>query len=232
MGGRCGVRVGAPDAVSGGPLGPEPSGPQLALPHVELRVAGDGRFRLLGYQRPPLQRDRRRPGHGAVLCHGHRRLRRFARTQQHRRPLPAPFHRAQCPLDGGDVGGRRCGALLAVGYLALIPIVSPKLDFVLHDPAMAVGVVLLGGVFGPLNLITDSIFIGLRQARYNAIVDGGIGGPVKIVARCSQRGRGRTACSLPRPSATPPPLSRAWSCSSRSTGSVPPFGVSVTCSVH
>ena len=66
-----------------------------------------------------------------------------------------------------------CGALLAVGYLALIPIVSPKLDFVLHDPAMAVGVVLLGGVFGPLNLITDSIFIGLRQARYNnAIVDG------------------------------------------------------------
>lgn len=83
-----------------------------------------------------------------------------------------------------------CGALLAVGYLALIPIVSPKLDFVLHDPAMALGVVLLGGVFGPLNLITDSIFIGLRQARYNAIVDGGIGGPVKIVAALLAAGAG------------------------------------------
>ena len=83
-----------------------------------------------------------------------------------------------------------CGALLAVGYLALIPIVSPKLDFVLHEPAMAVGVVLLGGVFGPLNLITDSIFIGLRQARYNAIVDGGIGGPVKIVAALLVAGAG------------------------------------------
>lgn len=83
-----------------------------------------------------------------------------------------------------------CGALLAVGYLALIPIVSPKLDFVLHKPAMAVGVVVLGGVFGPLNLITDSIFIGLRQARYNAIVDGGIGGPVKIVAALLVAGAG------------------------------------------
>jgi O-antigen/teichoic acid export membrane protein len=55
---------------------------------------------------------------------------------------------------------------------------------------MVVGVVLLGGVFGPINLITDSIFIGLRQARFNAIVDGGIGGAVKIVAALLVAGAG------------------------------------------
>jgi O-antigen/teichoic acid export membrane protein len=83
-----------------------------------------------------------------------------------------------------------CGVFLALCYLALIPVVSPKLDFVIHNPGMAVGVVLLGGVFGPLNLLTDSIFIGLRQARYNAIVDGGVGGVVKIVAALLVAGAG------------------------------------------
>jgi O-antigen/teichoic acid export membrane protein len=82
------------------------------------------------------------------------------------------------------------GVILALGYLALIPIVSPKLDFVIHDWWMAAGVVLLGGVFGPLNLLTDSIFIGLRQARYNAIVDGGVGGAVKIAAALLVAGAG------------------------------------------
>ncbi len=82
-----------------------------------------------------------------------------------------------------------CGALLALGYLAIMPAVSPKLAFVAHDPAMAAGFVLLG-VAGPLNLITDSIFIGLRQARFNALVDGGIGGTVKIVAAVVVAGTG------------------------------------------
>ena len=82
-----------------------------------------------------------------------------------------------------------CGALLALGYLAIMPTVSPKLAFVAHDAAMAAGFVLLG-VAGPLNLITDSIFIGLRQARFNALVDGGIGGTVKIVAAVVVAGTG------------------------------------------
>jgi O-antigen/teichoic acid export membrane protein len=83
-----------------------------------------------------------------------------------------------------------CGALLTLGYLAIMPVVSPKLASVVHDPAMAAGVVLLGGICGPLNLITDSIFIGLRQAKFNALVDGGIGGAVKIVAAVSVAGAG------------------------------------------
>jgi len=82
------------------------------------------------------------------------------------------------------------GALLTVGFLAILPAVSPKLSFVVHDPAMAAGVVLLGGIFGPLNLITDSIFIGLRQAKFNALVDGGVGGIVKIGAAVAAAGAG------------------------------------------
>ncbi len=82
------------------------------------------------------------------------------------------------------------GALLTLGYLAVLPVVSPKLTFVVHDAAMAAGVVVLGGIFGPLNLITDSIFIGLRQAKFNALVDGGVGGIVKIGAAVAVAGAG------------------------------------------
>ncbi len=82
------------------------------------------------------------------------------------------------------------GAVLTLVYLAILPVVSPKLTFVVHDPAMAAGVVILGGIFGPLNLITDSIFIGLRQAKFNALVDGGIGGIVKIGAAVAVAGAG------------------------------------------
>jgi len=83
-----------------------------------------------------------------------------------------------------------CGATLTIGFLAIIPAVSPKLTFVTQDAAMAAGVVLLGGIFGPLNLITDSVFIGLRQARFNVVVDGGIGGTVKIAAAVVVAGAG------------------------------------------
>ena len=109
------------------------------------------------------------------------------------------------------------GAVLTLVYLAILPVVSPKLTFVVHDPAMAAGVVILGGIFGPLNLITDSIFIGLRQAKFNALVDGGIGGIVKIGAAVAVAGAAPTDCSSPRPSATPPRPWPAWSCSSPST---------------
>ena len=82
------------------------------------------------------------------------------------------------------------GAVLTLGYLAVLPLVSPKLTFVVHNAATAAGVVILGGIFGPLNLITDSIFIGLRQAKFNALVDGGIGGIVKIGAAVAVAGAG------------------------------------------
>jgi O-antigen/teichoic acid export membrane protein len=74
-------------------------------------------------------------------------------------------------------------------YVLIIPLVAPRLAFVTHKPILALGFVLLTSV-GALNLLTDSIFIGLRQARYNALVDGGIGGVTKIVAAVVVAGAG------------------------------------------
>ena len=82
-----------------------------------------------------------------------------------------------------------CGGILALVYLVIMPVISPKLAFVTHNPAMAVGFVFLA-VAGSVNLLTDSIFIGLRQARFNALVDGVFGGVAKIVAALAVAGTG------------------------------------------
>jgi O-antigen/teichoic acid export membrane protein len=60
---------------------------------------------------------------------------------------------------------------------------------VTHTPLLALGFILLT-IIGALNLLTDSVFIGLRQARYNVLVDGGIGGATKIVASLVVAGAG------------------------------------------
>jgi O-antigen/teichoic acid export membrane protein len=82
-----------------------------------------------------------------------------------------------------------CGAIIATVYILIIPEVSPHLAFVTHRPALAVGFVGLAAA-GTLNLLTDSIFIGLRKARYNALVDGGFGGATKIGAALAVAGSG------------------------------------------
>jgi O-antigen/teichoic acid export membrane protein len=82
-----------------------------------------------------------------------------------------------------------CGAVIAVLYILIIPTVSARLAFVAHKPALAVGFVFLTAV-GALNLLTDSIFIGLRKARYNALFDGGFGGVAKIVSALLVAGSG------------------------------------------
>ena len=74
-------------------------------------------------------------------------------------------------------------------YVLIIPVVASRLGFVTHKPILALGFVLLTSI-GTLNLLTDSIFIGLRRARYIALVDGGIGGITKIVAALVVAGAG------------------------------------------
>ena len=82
-----------------------------------------------------------------------------------------------------------CGAYLTLAYLAIMPVISPKLAFVTHNPAKELGFVLFA-VAGSLNLLTDSVFIGLREARFNALVDGVFGGIAKIVAAVAVAGTG------------------------------------------
>ena len=74
-----------------------------------------------------------------------------------------------------------CTAAFSFLYVLVIPFVAPRLASVTNRPILVLGFILLTTI-GALNLLTDSVFIGLRQARYNLIVDGGIGGIVKIVA--------------------------------------------------
>ena len=76
------------------------------------------------------------------------------------------------------VGG--FGAVLAALYVAATPVVAPKLAFVEHSPALALGFVLLTAT-ASVNALTDSVFIGSRKAIFCAVTDGGVGGTAKIV---------------------------------------------------
>lgn len=72
------------------------------------------------------------------------------------------------------------GAVLATLYLAATPVVAPRLAFVEHSPALALGFVLLTSAAG-VNAVTDSVFVGSRRAVFCAVTDGGVGGTAKIV---------------------------------------------------
>jgi O-antigen/teichoic acid export membrane protein len=74
-----------------------------------------------------------------------------------------------------------CGAGIGLLYIFATPVLAPRLAFVDHQPALAVGFVLLTAA-AAVNLLTDSIFIASRKAGYCALTDGGVGGVIKVVS--------------------------------------------------
>lgn len=74
-----------------------------------------------------------------------------------------------------------CGAGIGLLYLLVTPALAPRLAFVDHQPALAVGFVLLTAA-AAVNLLTDSIFIASRKAGYCALTDGLVGGAIKVVS--------------------------------------------------
>jgi O-antigen/teichoic acid export membrane protein len=74
-----------------------------------------------------------------------------------------------------------CGAGIGLVYLLLTPVLAPRLAFIVHQPALAAGFVLLTAA-AAVNLLTDSVFIASRKAGYSALTDGGVGGIMKIVS--------------------------------------------------
>ena len=82
-----------------------------------------------------------------------------------------------------------CSGFMALVYVFLIPEFSPSISFVTHSLPLAVGFVLLT-VGGGINMLTDSVFIAVGKAGYNAVVDGLVGGIVKIVLIVSLVGAG------------------------------------------
>ncbi len=89
--------------------------------------------------------------------------------------------------DPGDVVSAAVGTValaagvLAVSYLALVPLLAPSLTrTVLHPVAAVVFVVLTVG--SAINLFTDSIFVARRAAWWNFALDGLLMGMVKLTA--------------------------------------------------
>lgn len=72
------------------------------------------------------------------------------------------------------------GAVIAVGYIFLTPFIAPRLAFVEKSPALTAGFALITAA-GALNVLTDSVFIASRRAKYAALVDGIIGGSGKNI---------------------------------------------------
>lgn len=69
--------------------------------------------------------------------------------------------------------------VLASGYVLLLEFISPKLDIILDKPWYSIVFVVMVAL-ATINLLTDSIFIAFRGARFNLLIDGGIMGVTKL----------------------------------------------------
>ena len=71
------------------------------------------------------------------------------------------------------------GALGAIIYILLTPLVAPALAFVGKNLLLTIGFAGMTGAIA-VNTLTDNVFIALRKAKYTVLVDGVIGGFGKI----------------------------------------------------
>ena len=81
---------------------------------------------------------------------------------------------------------------LACGYVLLLPWIAPELAFVHDSPLLFVGFALFTAGTA-LNLVTDSVFIAYRAAKYNLLLDGGLQSISKIVLVVALQGSGAFA---------------------------------------
>lgn len=73
------------------------------------------------------------------------------------------------------------GALIvSLGYILLLPHLAPTLSFVRHSLLKSIFFMLLSA-FAAVNLVTDSVFIAFRRAKYNLLIDGFIQGGTKLL---------------------------------------------------
>jgi O-antigen/teichoic acid export membrane protein len=93
--------------------------------------------------------------------------------------LPIAKHRNGLITAGMSLVTIGCGAL-ALGCVVLLPLISRPISFVTHSLPLAVGFVLLTAA-GGVNLLTDSVFIAAGKSQYNILVDGVVGGGVKVI---------------------------------------------------
>jgi O-antigen/teichoic acid export membrane protein len=84
--------------------------------------------------------------------------------------LPKSVNRDR-EISTGLLAAGATAVLGATVYVALIPEIAPKLDFVRHSGWMTLGFIAMTG-FAAVNLLTDSVFVAYRAARFNFYIDG------------------------------------------------------------
>ena len=82
-----------------------------------------------------------------------------------------------------------CGAVGALLYILLTPLMAPGLAFVEKSPILAASFVLIASATA-VNSLTDVIFVASRKAKYATFVDGVIGGFGKVVMALLLTGAG------------------------------------------
>ena len=93
--------------------------------------------------------------------------------------LPSSLDRNR-DINAGLIVVLLAGLTMAAAFVALLPWMAPELDFVRRSLPLAAAFCVMAAVSGA-NLFTDSIFIAVRAARYNFLLDGIVQGGTKVV---------------------------------------------------
>jgi O-antigen/teichoic acid export membrane protein len=104
------------------------------------------------------------------------------------RYLPTAVNRQEIISAGLAVVGV-CGAILALAYSLVAPLLVSGLGFVTRAPLLVAGFVLVTAA-AAVNLLTDSVFVATRRAGYMPVVDGIIGGTGKLLSALLLTGAG------------------------------------------
>jgi O-antigen/teichoic acid export membrane protein len=72
------------------------------------------------------------------------------------------------------------GTIIALAYVVALPLIAPQLRFMDARIAFAIAFVLLTGA-ATVNKLTDYIFIATRRTGINALLDGAIGGSMRLL---------------------------------------------------
>lgn len=95
------------------------------------------------------------------------------------RTLPTSSNRSNV-INTGLLLSISAAVILASIYVRMLEFIAPKLDLVLDTSWYEVGFVIMVAL-ATINLLTDSIFIAFRGAKYNLLIDGGIMGIIKLI---------------------------------------------------
>lgn len=94
------------------------------------------------------------------------------------RTLPTSKNRST-EMNTGLLLSTSAAIFIAGIYILLVPVIAPTLSLVHENPWYALGFILMTA-FASVNLLTESIFIAFRAAKYNLFIDGIVMSSIKL----------------------------------------------------